>query len=94
MERTEPRQLFRTGQIVVTAGVMSSLTLEEISECVYRHIHGDFGILEDEDRQANIDAIRTGEDRIFSAYNYDCTKYYVITEWDRSVTTVLRADEY
>jgi hypothetical protein len=42
----------------------------------------------------NNEAIETGEDRIFSCYHYYSKKIYVITEWDRSYTTIMFAEEY
>lgn len=86
--------LFRLGQLVATHAVMEGLELEEIQELVSRHVNGDFGYLCQEDAEMNMSAIATGGDRIFSAYEVHDMKYYVITEWDRSVTTVLEANEY
>lgn len=64
------------------------------TEYVARHVSGDWGDLCAFDRQANEDALRDGE-RILSAYRLTTgEKLYVITEWDRSATTVLLAREY
>lgn len=94
MKRTEPRQLFSTGQLVATHSVMEGLELSEIQEMVFAHTHGSFGDLCEEDAAMNMSAIATGEDRILSAYEVRDIRYYVITEWDRSVTTILEANEY
>jgi hypothetical protein len=64
------------------------------------HASGSWGDLCAEDRRANDEAIsREGDsDRQASVYSVYCTrnnvKLYVITEWDRSVTTILLPDEY
>jgi hypothetical protein len=46
------------------------------------------------DMQSNDDAVKTGNDRILAAYNTSEGKVYIITEWDRSYTTLLFANEY
>ena len=57
-------------------------------------VPGDFGVVSDEDKALNEEAIETGG-RILSAY-YDRldVKYWIITEADRSATTVLLPSEY
>jgi hypothetical protein len=58
-----------------------------------RHRSGDWGDVCDEDKKLNDEAV-DGEGRILSAYTVDGEKVWVITEWDRSVTTVLFPSEY
>jgi len=59
-----------------------------------RHQSGDWGNLDSEDRNSNDQALARGG-RIFSAYNAtDGTKFWIITEADRSVTTVLLPEDY
>ena len=58
-----------------------------------RHIGGDWGDLCADDVKANVHAIQHDE-RILSAYVLNGEKLYVITERDRSVTTLLMANEY
>ena len=54
----------------------------------------DWGDLDDDDKRFNDEALQHG-DRLFSAYHLtNGTKIYVITEWDRSVTTALLPSEY
>lgn len=86
-------KLFELGQIVATPAAADALG-DSLPTLIFRHMCGDFGDLDEEDTQMNKDAISTGNDRVFSAYHVNGEKYYVITEWDRSVTTVLFADEY
>lgn len=86
---------FSLGKVVVTYGADNDLSQDEISNLIRKHSQLDQGELCDEDYQMNITAIQPGqEDRIFSCFVLHGERYYVITEWDRSVTTVLRADEY
>jgi hypothetical protein len=93
MKMRSSRPLFELGQIVTTRTVSESLEAAKVSSMIRNHVTGDFGILENEDIDANKEAIKHG-DRVLSAYIADGSKVYVITEWDRSYTTVLFADEY
>ena len=85
--------LFKLGQIVTTRTVAENLEGSKVASMIRNHVTGDFGILENEDIDANKEAIKHG-DRVLSAYIANGQKVYVITEWDRSHTTVLFADEY
>lgn len=87
---------FALGQVVATPGALEAL--EEAGqlsqEFLHRHIVGDWGELDEHDREANERAVRGG-DRIFSSYlTKKGTKLWVITEYDRSVTTLLLPSEY
>ena len=76
-----------------------------VEELLLRHATGDWGDLEEGDVKANAEAVRSGE-RILSAYHLRLTgdersggvkqgpKVYIITEWDRSYTTLMLAEEY
>ena len=87
---------FRLGKLVATAGALDALTESGQSpmEFVGRHLQGDWGDCCQEDRQANEDALKNG-DRLFSVYRTaKGVKLWVITEADRSVTTILLPSEY
>jgi hypothetical protein len=58
-----------------------------------RHSAGDWGDLDASDKAANDKALVEGT-RLLSCYHVGGVKLYVITEWDRSATTILPADEY
>lgn len=45
-------------------------------------------------KKMNDSAIKNNDDRILAKYNYGETAIYIITEWDRSTTTILFVDEY
>jgi hypothetical protein len=88
--------LFDTGFIVRTPGAMTALIEAQVTESrlIERHQSGDFGELCDEDVAHNWDAVRHGG-RVLSSYPVDAhTKVWVITEADRSVTTLLLPSEY
>lgn len=94
--------LFQTGMTVQTAGIAAE-SRENPRFALYvlsslnRHQKGDWGDLGDEDKDLNDQAIKNG-DRILSAYLLPTSegkkKVYIITEHDRSITTVLFASEY
>jgi len=94
--------LFETGPIVMTPGIsemMMSGYQDEIQNCLDRHKSGDWGDLNDEDRQMNDDALEAEKkggfsDSLFSAYDTGFGRIYIITECDRSVTTILLPEEY
>lgn len=86
--------LFQLGQVVTTRTIADELEPIMIETFIRRHVTGDFGNLHDEDIEMNKEAVKSGEDRILSAYDSPKGKVYVITEWNREYTTVLFADEY
>ncbi len=98
------RMLFKPGRIVMTRGIADTIEGDisyhsDITTALEKHLSGDWGDLSDDDKQINDDAIiaeQKGEptDRIFSAYNTKSGKIYIITEFDRSVTTILYPSEY
>lgn len=85
---------FSLGQIVATTHVADNLSKEDIHNALVRHEQGDWGDCEDEDKEQNDAAVTHGE-RIFSVYrNSGGKKFWIITEADRSVTTVLFPEDY
>lgn len=92
--------LFKMGQVFCTIGVANRVENDKefenfVHDSIYRHSTGDWGEMDDEDKATNNEALSLGN-RLFSAYTYkkDKTKIWVITEADRSSTTVLFPDEY
>ena len=87
---------FSLGKLVATPGALDALAEAGQSpmEFVSRHLQGDWGECCEEDRQTNEDALQNGE-RLFSVYRTaKGVKVWVITETDRSVTTMLLPSEY
>ncbi|WP_297185545.1 hypothetical protein [uncultured Porticoccus sp.] len=87
---------FNPGQVVMTQGVNDVVQRGVINPRQYllRHLRGDWGDLCEEDRATNEAALKHG-DRLMSSYPITATlKLWIITECDRSVTTLLLPEEY
>lgn len=88
--------LFLPGQIVATPGALRTLEEKKVDARMLlgRHQSGDWGTVPSEDRRANDWSVRNGG-RILSSYPLDeDQRVWIITEADRSVTTILLPDEY
>ena len=87
---------FLLGKLVATPGAISAMakSAQDPAVLLARHRNSDWGEVSPDDGLANDQAIQS-EDRILSAYFLpDRTKVWVITECDRSVTTILLPEEY
>ena len=87
---------FSLGRTLATPGALEALTASGQSpvEFLDRHVRCDWGEVDDEDAEANDDALEHG-DRLLSAYRTSAgKKIWVITEADRSATTILLPEEY
>ena len=85
---------FAPGAIVSTPGVLTRVPPDELLLALSRHLSGDWGELDEHDWQVNEEALRDGS-RLLSAYvASNGTKFWIITESDRTVTTSLLPDEY
>jgi hypothetical protein len=85
---------FPMGLLVATPGVLSQIPQAEIQQALARHLSGDWGDICADDAQANEQALVDGT-RILSAYHsVTGSKFWVITEADRSSTCVLLPEEY
>jgi hypothetical protein len=84
---------FPLGQVVITANAEASLDPADVQQGLYRHASGDWGEVCPEDARTNADALKHG-DRLMSVYGQGDQRYWIITEWDRSVTTVLMPEDY
>lgn len=87
---------FTLGEIVATRGALAALEKAGQPPLLFiiRHLRGDWGEVCEEDWQANDDAVENGE-RLLSAYTLAAgERLWIITECDRSVTTILTPDEY
>jgi hypothetical protein len=89
------RPLFALGAIVATPGALELMEQGNIDafQLLHRHVTGDWGDLDAEDKQENDLSVQKGY-RILSAYGRGGKRLWIITESDRSVTTILRPDEY
>lgn len=94
MEQTKQLKWVPLGRVVITPGALATLMPDAAATGLKRHAAADWGDVGKEDQRLNDEALRDGE-RLLSAYS-DCkgTKFWVITEADRSMTTVLLPAEY
>ncbi len=88
----------KLGALYLTHGVNDKVAADEhfakfVNESIRRHITQDWGEICEEDKRANNEALKYGE-RILSAFQRNKTKIWIITEADRSSTTILFPDEY
>jgi len=87
---------FPLGQVVATPAALAALDKngQSAGEFIDRHSKADWGVVPEEDWKANDEALKIGE-RLFSAYSLkDNTKIWIISERDRSATTVLLPEDY
>ena len=88
--------LFPLGQVLATPGALELLQTYQLSplSLIQRHVVGDWGDICTEDRQVNADALQYGS-RLMSVYAITPTEtLWIITEADRSCTTLLLPQEY
>jgi len=87
--------MLELGHVFITSGAMIVLKTLEVSPSTLlkRHQEGDWGELDDEDRKANQDALIYGL-RVMSVYRVLGVRMWVITEANRSSTTILLPEEY
>jgi hypothetical protein len=95
------KHLFELGDIVATPGALAAIPDSDAQVMLLvRHLSGDWGCVGAEDAAANNAALTNGT-RLLSVYPIDSSKpcqgdnrVWIITEADRSVTTLLLPDEY
>lgn len=94
MISTAPPPKFRSGQIVITPTAQEQLDPADVQQALRRHLSGDWGDCSPDDAAANEAALVAGE-RLFSVYHdREGQKLWIITEADRSATTILLPDDY
>ena len=84
---------FPLGEIVLTTNAMGQLNPNAINDGLKRHAAGDWGDVCPEDREENELSLKEGY-RLLSVYRSGETPFWIITEADRSVTTILMPDDY
>lgn len=92
---TRLKPLFHLGRLLVTPDALDALRLNGIPiiSVMLRHIAGDWGIVSDDGKRQNDLSINAGL-RLISVYRLpDQTRILVITEWNRSSTTIERLDD-
>lgn len=91
---------FNPGQFGATPAALATVPQSSIIDAIARHVEGDWGDVSEAEKRANNRALRDGE-RLLSAYHAKSegapereVKFWIITEADRSATTVLLPSEY
>lgn len=90
--------LFSLGDLVATPGALKALEENGVvpMRLISRHMKGDWGDVPPDDAATNTDALRIGA-RLLSSYTLtlpDGARIWIITEADRSATTLLLPEEY
>ena len=96
MESPQTTSLFSLGRIVATPGALDALNRsgQNPAEFIRRHASGDWGEVDDHDRAENQFSLAHGF-RLLSSYTTSTgDKFWIITEADRSATTLLLPEEY
>lgn len=96
MQKINKQPAFELGQVVATPGALAALQKagQQPGEFLARHVNREWGDLADEDRKENDYSLERGF-RILSSYRTNAgDKLWIITESDRSVTTLLLPEEY
>ena len=89
---------FQLGVVVQTQGIAEK-SMEDpafriaVTDALSKHVTGDWGDVSAADKLRNDQALIEGG-RLLSSYHYGETKFWIITEYNRSVTTVLFSEEY
>ena len=85
---------FALGRLVITSNACGLLNRIDVSRCLIRHMNGDWGELCAEDKAENEFSLEKGF-RILSSYrDRNSIGFWIITEADRSATTILLPDDY
>ncbi len=89
-----PIARLRLGRIVATPNALGKVSNQDILVAIQRHQAGDWGDVSEDDRSENDLSLKEGF-RLLSVYHaQNGTKFWLITEADRSVTTVLLPEDY
>ena len=91
---------FEPGRFLATPAVLDAVPRGTIFAAIERHLNGDWGDVCDSDKRANDRALKNGS-RLLSVYHTPALgdkkkeiKFWIITEADRSATTVLLPSDY
>jgi hypothetical protein len=93
-DQEDSRAKFPHGQVVATPNALNSVPPDEIHVALSRHLQGDWGDVGEDDWKENELSLKEGF-RLFSSYHTLAgVKFWIITEADRSVTTILLPLDY
>lgn len=94
MKTTNKCPMIQVRQVAVTRGAEAALTPDDLINGLIRHFQGDWGAIDESERARNEQSLLTGA-RLFSRFvsEYGVT-YWLVTEPDRCLTTILLPDEH
>ena len=84
---------FTLGKVLITPGAAVQCSASDVFTILNRHLQNDWGEISDPDWKSNDSAIRNGG-RVLSGYSCNGERVWIITEADRSYTTILLPEEY
>ena len=85
---------FPLGRLVMTLHAKQTISIPDINLALNRHANCDWGDICEEDWNTNNEALEYGG-RLLSVYHDSKgIKFWIITEWDRSATTILMPEDY
>ena len=84
---------FELGRVVATPGAMMFIPENAMLAALRRHAAGDWGLVDEADAAENEIGVKRGF-RLLSAYEHGGIPFYLVTECDRSATTLLLPSEY
>lgn len=88
------RIIVSLGKTVITRAALGSLNNDDVIAAIHRHARGDWGECDKDDAMENERSLREGG-RLLSVYtDRGGTRFWIITEADRSVTTILLPSDY
>jgi len=85
---------FPLGSLVATPNALAALTDWDLQVALQRHAAGDWGDLCNQDKEANSTALLRGGRLLSAFHGQNGTKFWIITEADRSATTILLPEDY
>ena len=91
---TDPVPRFPVGRLMITPAAAQVVPADEATRALRRHAAGDWGNVDSEDWASNDEALRKGTRLLSSYQTQDKTVFWIITEADRSVTTILLPSDY
>ena len=88
------RRGFNLGRLMITRGALQLLDQQDVPAALHRHASGDWGDVDAEDWAANERALCEDTSLVSVYHSSAGEKFYIITEWDRSSTSILLPSEY
>lgn len=94
MQTKKLSKTFPLGKLAMTLNVKQAISILDMNTALNRHANCDWGDVCKEDWNTNNEALESSN-RLLSVYHAsNGTRFWIITEWDRSVTTILLPEDY